>query len=309
MSQQSLLLLHVISPLHAGIGQGVGAIDLPIAREKATGVPFLPGSSIKGTIRDACETRYSSNLNLVKAIFGEADTPGNSNIGAVQFSDARLLFMPVRSLAGVFAWVTSPFLLARFARDAKVGGIAGLESIATLKPSDGEVLCAPNTDLKMMLDGVNTVYLEDLKLTVKNEPGLEALATQLANWIAWESAFINTHLCVIPDDDMSYLLETATEVVARVRLNDDLKVVEEGALWYEESLPAESILYGIVQTENARREFEFDGHGRGKHDASAVATIVRAVSHDKTLQFGGKATVGRGLCSVRFAGGSNAARA
>ena len=31
-----LLFVHALSPLHAGTGQGIGAIDLPIAREKAT---------------------------------------------------------------------------------------------------------------------------------------------------------------------------------------------------------------------------------------------------------------------------------
>ena len=42
-----LLFIHALSPLHAGTGQGVGIIDQPIAREKATGIPFLPGSSSK----------------------------------------------------------------------------------------------------------------------------------------------------------------------------------------------------------------------------------------------------------------------
>ena len=49
-----LLFTHALSPLHAGTGQGIGVIDLPIAREKATGIPYLPGSSLKGTLRDLC---------------------------------------------------------------------------------------------------------------------------------------------------------------------------------------------------------------------------------------------------------------
>ncbi len=40
-------LLQAISPLHAGTGHAAGIIDLPIARMRATGIPFLPGSSIK----------------------------------------------------------------------------------------------------------------------------------------------------------------------------------------------------------------------------------------------------------------------
>ena len=46
--EAKLLLVETLSPLHAGTGQGIGVIDQPIAREKATGIPFVPGSSLKG---------------------------------------------------------------------------------------------------------------------------------------------------------------------------------------------------------------------------------------------------------------------
>ena len=44
--------LEAITPLHVGTGRGVGLIDLPIIREKVTGWPLVPGSSVKGVIRD-----------------------------------------------------------------------------------------------------------------------------------------------------------------------------------------------------------------------------------------------------------------
>jgi CRISPR/Cas system CMR subunit Cmr4 (Cas7 group RAMP superfamily) len=49
-------LLHAFSPLHAGTGHAADVIDLPTARYKATGIPFVPGSSIKGVLRDARRT-------------------------------------------------------------------------------------------------------------------------------------------------------------------------------------------------------------------------------------------------------------
>jgi CRISPR-associated protein Cmr4 len=49
-----LMFVHALSSLHAGTGQGVGTIDLPIARERATDLPVIPGSSIKGCLREAC---------------------------------------------------------------------------------------------------------------------------------------------------------------------------------------------------------------------------------------------------------------
>src|ERR1051326_4223823 len=99
-----LLFIHALSPLHAGTGQGVGVIDLPIARETATGLPYLPGSSIKGTLRDSGEI----NEDERQVIFGPPTEYAGDNAGSAQFADARLLLLPVRSLAGTFAWVTSP---------------------------------------------------------------------------------------------------------------------------------------------------------------------------------------------------------
>src|SRR5687768_9047061 len=113
-----LTLIHALTPLHAGTGQAVGAIDLPIARERPTGIPLLPGSSLKGALR-----ARTQDPAWKTAIFGP-DTPNASDhAGAVQFSDAHLLLLPVRSLWGTFAWVTSPYLLQRFSRDLREAGI------------------------------------------------------------------------------------------------------------------------------------------------------------------------------------------
>src|SRR5712692_8487119 len=116
MSNARLTFVHALSPLHAGTGQGAGIIDLPIAREKATGLPYLPGSSLKGTLRAQCNPKDQK----CRQVFGP-DTEGlqteNAHASSVQFSDQRLLLLPVRSLAGVFAWVTSPSVLRRLLRD------------------------------------------------------------------------------------------------------------------------------------------------------------------------------------------------
>ena len=101
-----LSFVHALSPLHAGVGQGVGIIDLPTAREKATGLPFLPGSSLKGALRARCTDKDECNK-----VFGPEPSNIDSNenqASAVQFSDQRLLLLPIRSLAGTFAWVHLP---------------------------------------------------------------------------------------------------------------------------------------------------------------------------------------------------------
>src|SRR5450759_4324338 len=116
-----LTFVHAFTPLHAGIGQGAGVIDLPIAREKATGLPFLPGSSIKGALRTRLLQEIdeqNKRLLAYKDIFGS--DPGEAEqmrASSVLFSDQRVLLLPVRSIAGTFAWVTSPYVLHRFIRE------------------------------------------------------------------------------------------------------------------------------------------------------------------------------------------------
>src|SRR5215208_7026690 len=77
-----LTLIHAMSPLHAGTGQSVGAIDLPIARERPTGVPLLPGSSLKGALR-----ALSKEVQITRDVFGPDTAESSAHAGSVQFSD------------------------------------------------------------------------------------------------------------------------------------------------------------------------------------------------------------------------------
>lgn len=278
----ALLFLHALSPLHPGTGQGLGAIDLPIAREKATGIPYLPGSSLKGVLRDRARGEGWDGDTL-EAVFGPETERASEHAGAVQVGDAKLLLLPVRSLYGVFAHVTSPYLLERFLREARMVGLNPPEGLAA--PAKEGVAVAPGSHL--VAEG--RVFLEDLDLQAQAGEGVAA-------WEAWLSqqtqAPVKGRLAVVHDDLMAFLLETATEVVARIRLEDATKTVARGALWYEESLPAESVLYSLVRTEGSHRKAKPLG-------AASVLEQFQGLLDGQALQLGGKATVGRGLCRVR----------
>jgi CRISPR-associated protein Cmr4 len=294
-----LLFVHALSPLHAGTGQGVAVIDLPIAREKATNLPYLPGSSLKGTLRDTPSAHVTDDLRA--QIFGPdgVTVTGDKYAGSVQFSDQRLLLLPVRSLIGTFAWVTSPYVLQRLLRDAKGAELTGLpESVP--KPARIESCIVARSE-GIVGDG-KTVYLEDLDLPVEPNPDEQELASSWATWIgqqlfpgdgpdetAWRD-MLAARLCIVHDDALSFLLETATEITARIKLLEDTKTVKDGALWYEEALPTETILYGLVVATPVRK-FNLD-----------QATIFDALASLMTgsAQFGGKATVGRGLCRIQM---------
>ena len=288
--QAKLLLIHALSPLHAGTGQGVGVIDLPIAREKATGIPFLPGSSIKGVLRDACPD------DKKVTVFGPDTANASDHAGSAQFSDARLLLLPVRSLAGTFAWVTSPFLLRRFLRD--------LSDNKDLKPplnvpapANDTVCYVSNAGCALLLQHQNQerVVLEDLLF----ERSLSADVGTWAGWLGailfpnnaynnayWQDA-LKARLCVVSDDVLGFLLQTATEITARIQLDPATKTVKRGALWYEEALPAETVLTGLLIASPVKAEA-----------AEVFATVNNLTK--TAIQFGGSATVGRGLCQLRL---------
>ncbi len=281
-----LLFVHTLSPLHAGTGQGVGVIDLPIAREKATNLPYLPGSSLKGVLREAC-----TNKDTRAKTFGPETSNASDHAGAVHFTDQRLLLMPIRSLAGTFAWVTSPFVLRRFLRDIEMVKGADFPSSAPEIAEKNECLVAQGTALKAYDE---QVILEDIPLSPNEIADANAWAEELAAVLfpdsdEWKKIF-KARFCIVHDAVFGFLVETATEVVARIALEDDKKTVKKGALWYEESLPAESVLSGLVvaapvEKADINRETIF-------------STIEKLV--EKPLQIGGNATVGRGLCLLRI---------
>ena len=279
----NLLFVHALSPLHAGTGQGVGVIDLPIAREKSTGLPYLPGSSVKGTFRDMCPTDRRDR------IFGPGADQEDKYQGSIIFSDQRLLLLPVRSLAGTFAWVTSPYILKRFIRDAKstdIGGIPGDPS--WVESPERCTVC--ETGCRLLLN--DEVVLEDLDLKADKTAAAQVWADWLGTKIfpgdtEWQGIFVS-RFAVIHDEVMTFLLDTATEITARIKLLENAKTVQKGGLWYEEALPAETILSGLVGSTPVKS---------GEEEISELLSYLAS----KPAQFGGKATVGRGLCRLQIA--------
>lgn len=297
-----LTLIHAMSPLHAGTGQSVGAIDLPIARERPTGIPLIPGSSIKGALRARSAGR---DKQKTRDVFGPDTDAATDHSGSVQFSDAHLLLIPMRSIRGTFAWVTSPYLIRKFARGAREAGL----DLADLPGSPGAQNCCVLSDTLTVTAGeVRKVVFEDLDFLVDDgqKASLQAFADKLAESLfpdgspdaeEWRQSLI-ARICLIDDDIMSLVLETATEVNAHIRLDDQTKTVAQGALWYQESLPAETVLAGIAVASKVNAV-----NGRSERSAQELLDHVASLT-DGLVQLGGKATVGQGSCFVRLGGRS-----
>ncbi len=291
MPESALLFIHCLSGLHPGSGTALGVVDLPVQRERHTDWPTVPGSSLKGVLRAACSAAAQNDETLFAA-FGPETGNASDHAGAVSISDARLLAFPVRSLKGVFAWTTCGDALSRLRRDLEVLGGDGFPDA----PEAGENRAACVDGSPLIVDG-DRVVLEEFEFE-RVDGGGEAAA--VADWIARRAvsdeptaARLKRHLTVIGGDEFTHFARHATEVTARVGLHPERKTVRDGALFYEEFLPPETLFYAVVTAERSRRE------GVAMNAGEVLGWLRRTAP--RFLRVGGGETVGKGLCAVRFA--------
>lgn len=301
----SMLFIYVETPLHAGTGRGLGAVDLPIQRERTTQYPIVQASSIKGRLRAEAESKIGQGLTAdeVKAIFGPKTGPGrednpSDHAGALSTGDARILLFPVRSLAGVFAWVTSVDALARFQREA---AMVGLSLSWKDLPTPGKEDAWVNGD---KLKAGESVVLEEFSFTPK--PDHSAMIKAIGEWLAahallpgdeykyWRDAFPQK-LCILPEDAFRDFVRYGTEVQTHVHLDPDTKTVKRGALWTSESLPVDALLYAPLMATKSRMN---------GNELSAEEILQKISGLNLTrAQLGGDETTGQGMVALRIVGG------
>ncbi|ACL72875.1 CRISPR-associated RAMP protein, Cmr4 family [Thioalkalivibrio sulfidiphilus HL-EbGr7] len=289
----ALLALTTDTSLHAGTGSSGDIIDLPIQREGHTGWPCVFGSAVKGALRTRAEQRMGQDAADVLAAFGPATGNASEHAGALTVGDARLLLLPVRSLTGTFRWVTCPGALDRLYKDCERLG---------LSPGNWNTPRVTDEDTALVsTGGGESLFLEEYRFTTKNA-GLDGLITTLHRLLGRDNGVeqLEQRLTVIHDDMFSHLARTATPVNAHVAL-DENKTVKRGALWYEETLPPETLLYAPLMALPSRRQ----GHAL---EAGQVLKLItdKLFGDHPWLQLGGNETVGMGWCSVKFIERQNA---
>jgi CRISPR-associated protein Cmr4 len=253
--REKLLMMLAETPVHAGSGSELGAVDLPIQRERHSELPTVHGSGVKGVLRAAATQAHDENT--VARLFGPEPSTGGGeeaelSASAIAVGDARLVLFPVRTVGPAFAWVTAPYCLARLKRD--------------LERVDPELagklnLPAVEGDQALVTEAFpeKVVVLEDYELEKKSHSGLSGLANVLDallpdrdGALAFWRDLLPQALVVVSDDLLRDFCRHATEVVTRVRLDPEKKTVEKGALWTEEYLPADALLYSVVQLDRFR---------------------------------------------------------
>jgi len=290
-------VLYALTPLHAGSGQAIGAVDLPIQRERHTQWPQIQASGVKGAFRDWFYRFYHHNggdapdkelqcQQLTDRIFGQAEEGGDGKegqAGAVAFTDARLLAFPVRSQVAPFVWVTSPGVLIRLRRDLKLAGLDYEVPMVSPVQEDGFILIrgAFHQD---------QVILEDLAVTKEESQELPGKLAETFENLAPQA----DRLLLISDSRFSFLVRTATEIQTQIAIDPATGTTKTGSLRYQELLPADSILYTLVFLSEERTSRE---NGRLLPGVIQNCLQTAISSH---IQLGGDMTLGRGLVEVRW---------
>ncbi|MCC7211881.1 MAG: type III-B CRISPR module RAMP protein Cmr4 [Candidatus Brocadia sp.] len=284
----SLFTMYTLTPLHAGAGDTAGAIDLPVQREKHTEYPAVFSSAMKGSLRCFFERNGSSETDI-NTIFGtEGNDQRDSVSGKVVFTDAKILFFPVRSSEGVFKWITCPFVIERLRRDLQFIGISKNETVAS------------NTAFRNPAY-TDKVILEDFPVTVSDSSKSSSALLEFLKSIAVPYFFtediLRQRLIIVTDDIFKTLVTTATQIIARNVLDNNTK--KSGNLWYEEVVPADAVFYTIMKP--AYRE------------SNGVMSALNNGIAGQILQIGGNETIGYGFVktsnniapTLKTAGGQN----
>lgn len=326
------------TPTHVGSGSELGIVDLPIQRERHTSFPKFEGSSLKGALREAVERNVKAsnfkNWNdddvKVQRIFGydegsiknkdalqdqftikrekKKDKKINEFAGCVGFSDARILLFPVKSMRGVFAWITCPQVLSQYEEDMKISEVSTFpkftEKELTIKKGTG--LVAENAPLLLKnahQPDTYSVVLEEYAYQANNNKIVNELGAWMVTHVFGEADHywktkIKNSIVILPDDDFRDFVNLSTDVITRTKINNITGTVESGALFTEEYLPPESILYSLLLVTKEFLDAEKDDQRSGMDEGEVLDFINKNLP--SIIQIGGNSTLGKGIIKTQI---------
>ena len=278
MTNQQLIHLKTITPLHVGGSFERSIVDLPIQREKPTQFPKIEASSLKGSLRHhVWKNKKGASETDIATWFGEEkgkETNGEEaggKKGEVVFTDARILFFPVRSPQGIFAYVTCPFVMERYYRDYRAIGGAEKKQL-NLQEIQNQAVVTEDSHLVFSKDNKHFVVLEELRYEVTKQKDFKDWLTLLPQTIQEE---VKGRVICVPNDDFTYFVKHSTEISTRIRISAETGTVEDGALFTEEYVPVEAFFYTALL------------------NGAELLDYIKPI-----VQVGGNATLGKGMLQV-----------
>ena len=286
-----LFTLYAVTSVHPGSGSNLSYVDLPIQREKHTSFPVIPGSAMKGVIRNIAMRVWNDN-SKVNTYFGSQDT--GETASSVAFTDAKILFYPVRSIRGIFAYVTCPYVLQRFSNEMKsIVNNVNNEDIFVINSkindaiAEDEIIVSHGSELVIDTDSNNKeAGLEEYIFKVKEQINDYLVLNNMKKHIVSEVSGIEKRIAVVSDTVFNDFVNYAIEIRTRIKIDQTKGTAETGALFVVELIPSESIFYSIAlfkENENAAMQDE-----------------IKKLLHNTMIQIGSDETIGNGIMKINY---------
>ncbi len=271
--EQQTMFLFTRTPLHVGAGESVGYLDRPIRREPHTRIPIIPGSTLKGVLRNREEWTEADRDWLFGSLSGQS--------GALSIGEARVLAFPVRSAKGSFAWITCPMVLKRFIRDTDTAVTLNELSIdeSLLEALGGDKVTLKND--KIVLEEYAFARRQDSRdYLAVIEP---LLVDILPDDPVWQE--LPGRLVIVANGQYSYFVQHACEISQHIEVDDATGVARDNSSRNQENVPSETMFHGMIGAHD----------GNGKAASAALRTL--APLHLNVLQIGANESTGLGWCT------------
>lgn len=226
MYQKAYGIIETLAPLHVGAtaGEESGNLNL-IFRDQFTQTGIIPGSSLRGRFRS--EMRIDKGESAANQWYGN-DTDSATTESLVKFEYASIVWLPVFCPGQPVVWISCPRLLRRYQR------IAGIPDTIPQEYTGSKKVEALEVERKKMLF-FNFGFLE---------------VERTANLTPWFPLGQELPAIVVKDDEMAMIHDMALYRQSRVRLEENEKVVRQGAFFNTEALPEGTILVFAIALRN-----------------------------------------------------------
>jgi len=293
--EAKLYILKALTNLHVGSGEAsYSVIDKQVQRDILTNHPQINSSSLKGALREYMTFKAFKreegvdSLRTTDIIFGSEPNASDNNQkarqGYVNFHDAKLLSLPIRTDQKPFVRATSKEILSEY--------------IAYCKKFNWDT----NID-KEMIESFEYGYdVGDHTGMMRAEDWEYKASSNLKNL----KELIGADIILLRDEDFR-ILSKDLPFIARNYLENG----KSENLWYEEIVPRESLFYFVIEKpvddvlaykalkdtnpllgSNAKQQSKKDKQVRDKFDEFDLAL------HNAQFYIGANTTVGYGLCEV-----------
>lgn len=168
--------------------------------------------------------------------------------------------------------------------------------------------CTP-TESQLTVSDNKVVVLEEFTFKVNEDDRADKIANYLDGMIFpddpvfdfWKEK-LRKDIIILSDDDFKSFITTSTEVIARTRIDSETGTVQRGALWTEEYLPQDTILYSIAMATHVRIESGTKGILNGATPDEEAQNVIEYFRQaiPEVIHIGGNQTIGKGIVRINM---------